>query len=129
MVGLSLPKVNFTSETFSLADALSDMGMKKAFKANAADFSGLCAHAADGAHLYVSDVLQKAMVSMQETGAEAAAATAVVVGAGSAQLPPPSPDPVPMIVNRPYLVAIVDNPTGALLMLGHIQDPSVAGSQ
>jgi serine protease inhibitor len=29
-----------------------------------------------------------------------------------------------MIVNRPYLVAVVDQPTGALLMLGHIEEPT-----
>ena len=28
-----------------------------------------------------------------------------------------------LLVNRPYLLAIVDQPTGALLMLGHIEEP------
>ena len=129
LVALSLPKSNFTSDTFSLSKALSDMGMKKAFDAKAADFTGLCAHPADGAKLSVSEVLQKTMISVQEAGVEAAAATAVILKAGSAQNPAQAPTPVPMIVNRPYLVAVIDNPTGALLMLGHIQDPSVAGSQ
>jgi serine protease inhibitor len=74
----------------------------------------------------VSDVLQKTTVSMQETGVEAAAAAAVIVSAGLAiTTPPPS---VTMNVNRPYLVAIVDLPTGAILFLGHIVDPSDAGS-
>ncbi|MEO7038133.1 MAG: serpin family protein [Polyangiaceae bacterium] len=129
LVALSLPKSTFTSDTFSLTEALSDMGMERAFDAKTADFTGLCAHPADGAKLSISKVLQKTMISMQETGVEAAAATAVVLKAGSAQNPGQAPTPVPMIVNRPYLVAIVDNPTGALLMLGHIQDPSVAGGQ
>jgi hypothetical protein len=35
--------------------------------------------------------------------------------------------PTPLIVNRPYLVEIVDVPTGAVLMLGHIQDPTNSG--
>ncbi len=129
LVALSLPKSSFTSDTFSLAEALQDMGMKKAFDADAADFTGLCAHTADNAKLSISDVLQKTMISMQESGVEAAAATAVIVLAGSVANPGPPPVPVPMLVNRPYLVAIVDNPTGAVLMLGHIQDPSAAGSQ
>lgn len=29
-----------------------------------------------------------------------------------------------MIVNRPYLLAVVDQPTGAVLMLGHIEQPN-----
>jgi serine protease inhibitor len=33
-----------------------------------------------------------------------------------------------MIVNRPYLVAIVDLPTGAILSLGHVGDPTDIGS-
>ncbi|MFI5300925.1 MAG: serpin family protein, partial [Polyangiales bacterium] len=121
-VQLSLPKVSFTSPTFSLARALQAMGMTDAFDPNAADFTGMCAHPPDGARLYVGDVLQKAMVAMTETGVEAAAATAVVM-VGAAE-----PESVPMVVNRPYLLSIVDSPTGAVLFLGHIVDPTVAGS-
>jgi serpin B len=125
LVSLSLPKTTFTSASFSLSNALKQMGMKLAFDPVLADFSGLCAHPPDGDNLYVGDVIQKAMISMQEDGAEAAAATAVIgVGAGAVEVPP---TPVPMNVDRPYLVAIIDNPTGAVLMLGHIQDPSDAG--
>ncbi|HEY1533111.1 MAG TPA: serpin family protein, partial [Polyangiaceae bacterium] len=126
LVSLSLPKATFTSPSFSLSDALNKMGMKQAFDPVLADFSGWCAHPPDGDNLYIGDVLQKAMISMQEDGAEAAAATAVIGVGSSAVVEPPTP--VPMNVNRPYLVAIIDNPTGALLMLGHIQDPSDAGN-
>jgi serine protease inhibitor len=33
-----------------------------------------------------------------------------------------------MVVNRPFLLSIVDVPTGAVLFLGHIEDPTAAGS-
>jgi serpin B len=120
-VAISLPKVTFTSPTFSLRTALQAMGMIEAFIPGSADFLGLCP-APDGAGLYVSDVLQKATIAMQETGVEAAAATAVI--GGDSVVPPP---PVPMTVDRPYLVAIVDMPTGAILFLGHIEDPTDSG--
>jgi serpin B len=68
------------------------------------------------------------MIAMQETGVEAAAATAVVVAATLEIAVDPPPEAVVMDVNRPYLLAILDNPTGALLMLGHIQDPTDAGN-
>jgi serpin B len=123
-VALSLPKVAFTSPTFSLATPLKAMGMVQAFDPNAADFKGLCANPPDGDNLYVSDVLQKAMVAMQETGVEAAAATAVIIDGASAV----PPTPTPMIVDRPFVMAIVDVPTGAILFLGHIEDPTDAGS-
>jgi serpin B len=124
-VALSLPKVGFTSPTFSLSAALTAMGMPDAF-GDAADFTGMCAHPPDGVHLQITDVLQKTFLDMAETGVEAAAATAVVLGETGAATGGPPPTPVPMVVNRPFLTAIVDVPTGAILFLGHIEDPSDA---
>jgi serpin B len=126
LVELSLPKAEFTSPSFSLSKSLHAMGMTSAFDPAAADFSGLCADPPDGDHLYIGDVLQKAMISMQETGVEAAAATAVLVVGESVSTVQPMP--VTVDVNRPYLVALVDNPTGTILMLGQIVDPTDAGS-
>jgi serpin B len=123
-VELSLPKVTFTSPTFSLKTELQAMGMVQPFDAASANFTGLCANPPDGGNLYIADVLQKDMLAMQETGVEAAAATAVLVDAGGA-----AEQPVPMVVNRPYVVAIVDVPTGAILFLGHIEDPTATGGQ
>ncbi len=126
LLALSLPKTDFTSPSFSLKRALSAMGMNLAFTMTQADLSGLCAQPPDGDTLYVADVLQKATLSLQETGGEAAAATAVIVG-GDLSIAANPETPTPMTVNRPYLVEIVDVPTGAVLMLGHVQDPTDAG--
>lgn len=123
MVALSLPKVAFTSPTFSLANSLKAMGMTDAFDPVGANFTKMCAHPPDG-NLYIQDVLQKAMLAMQENGVEAAAATAVIV---DRSLSGESATPVSMVVNQPFLVAIVDS-TGAILFLGHIDDPTQAGS-
>ena len=126
-VTLALPRSTFTSPTFSLRSALEAMGMTAPFDKEAANFSGLCAHPPDGGHLYVEDVLQKATLGVQETGVEAAAATAVIVGRATSGSSMP-PMPVSMVVNRPFVVSIVDVPTGAILFLGHITDPTDAGS-
>jgi serpin B len=124
-VDLSVPKISFTSPTFSLTTSLAAMGMTQPFDEQTADFRGLCANPPDGQRLHVHDVLQKTMVAMEETGVEAAAATAVVSSTGSSS---GNPTPVMMAVDRPYLLAIVDVPTGAILFLGHIGDPTDAGS-
>jgi serpin B len=125
-VTLSLPKATFTSPTFSLSSALTAMGMVEPFDQSTADFTGLYAHLPPGDHLYIKDVLQKATLGMQETGVEAAAATAVVIElTGSVAQ---TPMPVTLVVNRPYVVSIVDVPTGAILFLGHVTDPTDAGS-
>ena len=122
-VALTLPKVSFTSPTFSLKTALEALGMKQAFIEGTADFQGL---SKSDPNLYVGDVLQKTKIGMMETGVEAAAATAVIVQATGASSGGPPPTPVPMVVNRPFLTAIVDVPTGAILFLGHIEDPSAS---
>ena len=127
-ISLHLPKAAFTSPTFSLKPALQAMGMNQAFDANVANFSGMCANPPDGEHLFVSDVLQKATIDMQESGVEAAAATAVIMGADAAAGDGAAPVPTPMEVDRPYLLSIVDVPTGAILFLGHIEDPTDVGS-
>lgn len=131
LVALSLPKTSFTTESFSLREVLQALGMKRAFDRVHADFLGMCSHLPDGDNLYLTDVVQKAMIELQEKGIEAAAATAVLTAvAASARLnPPPPPVPIPMVVNRPYLISVVDAPTGTVLLLGQINDPSDEGSK
>ncbi len=72
------------------------------------------------------DVLQKATLAVEESGVEAAAATGVIVGSSSSSATG-QPLTISMVVNRPLLVAVVDVPTGAILFLGHIEDPTDAG--
>jgi serpin B len=119
LVNLSLPKVTFTSATFSLASILQSMGMTDAFDPNDADFSNLCERP-----LFISDVLQKTCIAVEETGVEAAAATAAIFeDAAASTTPPPT-----VVVNRPFLLSIVDQATGAILFIGHITDPTDNGS-
>ena len=56
---------------------------------------------------------------------DAAAATAVIIGVDGAA--GEAAAPVTMVVDRPYLVTIVDVPTGAILLLGHVVDPTDSG--
>jgi|HubBroStandDraft_4_1064222.scaffolds.fasta_scaffold06884_5 serpin B len=120
-VALSIPKLTLGGTTFPLTSALQALGMKHAFEAHVADFTGMCPPP-DGSNLYISFVLQQTTLAMQETGLEAAAATAV--GVATAAIAGPPPNPVSVVVNRPYLIAIVDVPTGAILFLGHVEDPT-----
>ena len=82
-VALTLPKVSFTSPSFSLASALESMGMADAFDPGVANFQGMtpCSPmtAACDPTLYIEDVFQKTELGMTDTGVEAAAATGVIV--------------------------------------------------
>lgn len=115
-VVLGLPKFHAGS-TFSLADALGELGMSDAITAEKADFSGM-----DGARdLFIGAVLHKAVVEVDEKGAEAAAASAVEMRAGSIQVKEAL---VALTVDRPFLVVIHDRQTGAILFLGRVVDPA-----
>jgi serpin B len=112
-VALTMPKFEFESG-FSLKDALAALGMPDAFT-GAADFSGMTGER----DLFISEVLHKAFVSVDEAGTEAAAATAVVI----AKLGMPA-EPVEVAVDRPFVFLIRDIETGAILFVGRVVDPS-----
>lgn len=114
-VTLSMPK--FDIETMAeLSTLLSAMGMPSAFT-DSADFSGMTSEE----KLVVGAVIHQANITVDEAGTEAAAATAVVMRATSAPMPS---EPVVLTLDRPFVFAIRDNPTGAVLFLGHIGDPT-----
>lgn len=113
-VQLGLPK--FGTEThLDLKDHLASLGMPTAFT-KSADFSGITTED----RLLITAVVHQANIDVDESGTEAAAATAVVVGVVSA----PS-DIVTLTVDRPFLFALRDVETGAVLFLGRVADPSV----
>jgi serpin B len=113
-VRVGLPR--FRVETGAkLAEILQTLGMTSAFAFGAADFSGM-----DGTHnLYISDVVHKAFIDVGEKGTEAAAATAVVMRNGSA-----APSGLTVSADRPFLYFLRDQPTGAILFMGRVLDPS-----
>ena len=110
-VKFTMPKFEFES-SFSLNETLEALGMPSAFSGKA-DFSGM-----DGTRgLYISSVVHKAFVSVDEEGTEAAAATAVVM---RVSLPPPAE----LVVDRPFLFLIRHNQTGTILFVGRVLDPT-----
>ncbi len=113
---LALPrfKVEYEKE---LSDPLKAMGMQPAFEGGLEDvFASL-----GGEKAYISKVLQKTYIDVNEEGTEAAAATSVEMEATAVM---PEEVPFEMIVDRPFFFAIRDNQTGAILFMGSIVDPS-----
>lgn len=107
-VTVKMPKIR-TETSLQLADKLIGLGLTDAFTP-AADFSRM----ADAAQ-YVDAVIHKTYLSIDEEGTEAAAATAVIMTKSARPVMGPS-----VILDRPYLMAIVDNETDCLLFLGVI---------
>jgi serpin B len=112
-VMIALPKFKMTSQ-FSMNDVLSRMGMKKAFVPGGADFSGI-----NGAtNLFISAVMHKAYVEVNEEGTVAAAATGI--GFKTTSLPPPKPV---FRADHPFLFLIRDVQSGSILFLGRLVNP------
>ena len=113
-VRLTMPKFEFDSD-FSLNKILTEMGMPVAFSSDA-DFSGMTGNK----DLFISDVIHKAFVSVDEAGTEAAAATAVIM-----KLTAMPETPIEVTLDRPFIFLIRDIETGAILFIGRVMNPGV----
>jgi serine protease inhibitor len=114
-VDLALPR--FKTETRAdLNGPLSELGMPLAFDPGRADFSGITTQE----RLFIAAVVHQATISVDENGTEATAATAVVMAAASIA----APQPISVRIDRPFIFAVRDTSTGAVVFLGRIVDPS-----
>lgn len=106
-------KVEYSLE---LNDILKIMGINKAFSGEA-DFSSMFTKDSLGS-FYISKVLQKTFIEVDENGTEAAAATAVIMNLTSAK---PEPEEIiNFIANKPFTYFIRDDVSGNILFLGKI---------
>lgn len=114
-VRIVLPR--FKVETgYELSDTLQAMGMRRAFHAGEADFSGM----ASAERLSISLVVHKAFVQVDEEGTEAAAATGVGMRATAIQA---QHEPKLFRADHPFLFTIFHRPTGAILFMGRLSVP------
>lgn len=110
-----VPRFKMTSQ-FGLKDTLQAMGMRLAFEPGKADFSGM----SRSDELFISAVIHKAFVDVNEEGTEAAAATGVAVAATAA---PVQEEPPVFRADRPFVFMIRDNRTGSIVFMGRVVNP------
>jgi serpin B len=132
---LTLPKFKMDAQ-FSLKDTLQALGMKQAFDGDKADFSGMASRKTmqrDGkslgggpnaGNLYISAVIHKAYVNVDELGTEAAAATAVVHSAAKGFSRSSPPPPIIFCADHPFVFLIRENRSGGILFMGRVTRPS-----
>lgn len=106
-VMVQIPRFKLEYGIKKLNDALIGMGMAEAFDGNA-DFSGI------RSGIFISQVLHKAVIEVNEKGSEAAAAT-VVEMSESLRIDPPV-----FIADRPFIFIISDEETGTVLFIGKV---------
>jgi serine protease inhibitor len=112
---LQMPRFKIEAK-YDLKPPLSALGMGVAFDPDRADFSRIADVSPE--RLFIQKAIQKAVVEVDEEGTKAAAATGIMVGVTSVPV-----DQFNMVVDRPFLFAIVHQPTGTVLFLGVVRQP------
>jgi serpin B len=97
----------------SFKDILAELGMGVAFIEGLADFTRI--NKMGG--LFISEVLHKSFLEINEEGTEAAAVTVVEIGYTSVG------DEFRMTINRPFLLVIRETKNNTVLFLGKIMEP------
>ncbi|MDR0537198.1 MAG: serpin family protein [Tannerellaceae bacterium] len=116
---VKLPRFHVEYKT-ELNEQLTALGMKSMFDINAANFSLIN----PAAPIYVSRVLQKTFVEVNEEGTEASAATEIdAVGTFGGEEPGPPPV-YEFFVDRPFMFAIVEKKTDCIFFIGIIRNLS-----
>jgi len=106
---LHLPKFKTEFEG-KLNDALSAMGMEIAFDSRA-NFKGIT----PDTDIWIDYVQHNTFIEVNEKGTEAAAATVVAMDWRSAG--------TMFVANRPFVYAITEKETGAILFIGRMLEP------
>jgi serpin B len=125
MTSMSAATVDLTVPRFhieyaaGLVDALKSIGVTDAFEGRRADFGPM-----SETPMFVSDVVHKTTLDVDEAGTTATAATAITMMPTLAA--PRLNPPIVIRVDHPFLCAIQDDQTGALIFVGLIRDPQGA---
>ena len=98
-----------------ITEILQALGIQKAFVFQLADFSGIAED------VYISKVIHKTKMILDENGTEAAAATAAVLKDSAA---PFEQKVLEIKLDRPYAFMIVDRQSGNVLFIGKICNPA-----
>jgi serpin B len=110
-IDIFIPKFKIDYGIKELSGVLQELGMIEAFSFNA-DFSGICPD------IYISRVLHKALIEVNEEGSEAAAATVV-------EMKCVAYEEVPQFnANRPFFFTISDEASGSILFMGKYSEPN-----
>ena len=105
-----IPKFKF-EKTIELSELLIKMGASDMFNIKA-NFSGMT----DRNDLYISKVIHKAIIDVNEVGTEAAAASASVIVTRSAMFD--DEFPIDFICNRPFIFIIHEKLNHTILFIG-----------
>jgi len=117
-VVVSFPKFKL-ADTFELQKTLMGLGIKDAFSQATADFTKV----SDEKEIFLSQVIHKTYIDVDEEGTEAAAVTVIAMAAGARPRPPENEEPKIFIADHPFLFVIRHNKIGTILFVGRVVNP------
>lgn len=122
-VSVSLPRFKYDYNVPHLVEMFSKgMGVSDAFDGSRADFSGI----SDEASFYVSNLIQKTFVEMNETGTRAAAITAMALETTAAlDENEPKETNYHVDLNKPFVYLIRDHNTKEIIFEGVVEAPEL----
>jgi len=103
-----------------LNEVLEDMGMEDAFSGNKADFSSMAYTTDDDHNLCIGSVIHKTHIELDEKGTKAAAVTVVEMKDNEACAIPDPSEPVEVILDRPFMFAIMDTEYDVPVFIGAV---------
>ena len=109
-----IPKFSYDYD-IEMSGALKALGMTKPFDAEKADFSAL--GSSGNGNIFISRVLHKAYIAVDEKGTKAGAATAVETKETAVAV-----DIYSVTLDRPFIYAVTDNATGLPVFIGTVTD-------
>lgn len=108
---LAMPKFSMEKSIDNVEGILQDMGVTEAFLMDA-DFDKI-------GEVYVSQILHKAKIEVDEEGTKAAAATAVMVNDSAAFM---EEEIIDFIMDKPFVYVLQDTETGIILFMGRVNN-------
>ena len=117
-INLQLPKFQ-ANASLDLIDYFKSQGVDAAFYAEKADFHRMGA-TSSGEAIYISDIIQQAVIEVNEDGTEAGAITMIAAAECAAE---PAERPIDVFFNRPFFYMIYDNKAEAPLFMGIFEKP------
>ncbi|KAL3865724.1 hypothetical protein ACJMK2_043084 [Sinanodonta woodiana] len=112
---IALPKFKMEI-TYELTKTLPKLGISDILQSTKADFGAMLDGHPDA---FISDVIHKTFIDVNEEGTEAAAATAMMMRCMAMPMPPEK-----FIADHPFLFLIRDNDTGVILFIGRYAKPA-----
>ncbi len=116
-VDVTIPKMDLETEFSNgeFVDFLRDSGVSLAFDEEMADFSAMLDY-----QIYVSDIIQKTRIKLDEEGVEAAAVTAIMVKATGTYMEPEEPKVFTADEPFSFFIYTTCNDTTAIMFAGEI---------